>query len=195
MGDGGPALGAYIGIPYGLALDASGSLYIAQANRQNNLIRKVSGGVISTIAGGGQGAGVGVSATTVSLARPLGVAVDSSGNVYIAEAGGNRVRMVSPGGTITTVAGNGAATVSGDGGPATQAGLNGPYHVAVDSAGYVFVSEIGDGIVRMVSPDGTIATIGGMLDRPAGIAVGSGGQVYLVEDSASIPAVLVVRHE
>jgi uncharacterized protein (TIGR03437 family) len=209
LGDGGPALNAYIGIPYGLAIDNSGSLYIAQVDTGINLIRKVSGGLISTIAGGGQSSGDGGSATSVTLARPLGVAVDSSRNVYIAEGGGNRIRMVSAGGIITTVAGNGTSTTSGDGGSATQAGVDSPYHVAVDAAGDIFITQINDARVRMVSPNGTITTIAGTgangssgdggpgpgasLDRPAGIVLGNCMQVYVAENSTSIPAVRVLN--
>lgn len=209
LGDGGPATAAYIGIPYGLALDGSGNLFIAQVDRQNSLVRKVSGGFISTIAGGGQSSGDGGSATGVSLARPLGVAADGAGNVYIAEANGNRVRKVTSAGVITTVAGTGAATTSGDGGPATQAGVDSPYHVAVDAAGDIFITQMNDARVRMVSPGGTITTIAGTgsggssgdggagasatLDRPAGIALGNCSQIYVAESSLTIPAVRILN--
>src|SRR5436305_1203980 len=77
LGDGGPAINAYLSIPYGLAVDAAGNLYIAQVNRQNNLIRKVSAnGIVTTVAGGGAAVGDGGPASGASLARPVGVAVD-----------------------------------------------------------------------------------------------------------------------
>jgi sugar lactone lactonase YvrE len=136
LGDGGPATSAYIGVPYGVAVDAAGNIYIAQADSQNSRIRKVApGGDITTVAGGGTAAGDGGQATAASLARPTGVAVDAAGNLYIAEANGNRVRKVSGAGIITTVAGNGSSASSGDGGQAAQAGLNSPWHVAVDPMG------------------------------------------------------------
>jgi uncharacterized protein (TIGR03437 family) len=117
--------------------------------------------------------------------------------------------MVSTGGIITTVAGNGTSAISGDGGPATQAGVNNPYHVAVDAAGDIFITQINDARVRMVSPNGTITTIAGTgangssgdggpgpgasLDRPAGIVLGNCTQVYVAENSTSIPAVRVLN--
>ncbi len=204
LGDGGPATGAYLSLPYGLALDAAGNLYVAQVNSQNNVIRKISGGFITTLAGGGQATGDGGPATSASLARPLGVAVDMAGNVYIAEANGNRIRKVSAG-VITTVAGNGAANNSGDGAAAIQAGIDSPWHVAVDAAGDLFITQINDARVRLVTPDGNITTMAGtgtdgdsgdgglatsaMLDRPAGIAPGNCGQVYVVDASTSIAGV------
>jgi uncharacterized protein (TIGR03437 family) len=208
LGDGGPATNAYLSLPYGLALDASGSLYVAQVNSQNNLIRKISGGTITTFAGGGQSPGDGGPATGASLSRPLGVAVDNAGNVYIAEANGNRVRKVS-GGVIATVAGNGSTNSAGDGGPAIQAGINSPWHVAVDAAGDLFISQINDARVRLVTPGGNITTMAGtgtdgssgdggpgssaMLDRPAGIALGNCSQVYVVDSSATIATVRVLN--
>jgi len=205
LGDGGPATNAYLAIPYGLAVDAAGNLYIAQVDSNNNLVRKVSAsGTVNTVAGGGPccALGDGGPATSTSLARPLGVAVDIAGNLYIAEANGNRVRSVSPGGTIATVAGNGSATSAGDGGPANQAGLDSPYHVAVDAAGNIFIAQINDARVRLVTRAGTISTIAGngihgfsgdggpatsaMIDRPAGIAIGGQGQVYIADASFGI---------
>jgi uncharacterized protein (TIGR03437 family) len=192
-GDGGPATGAYIGVPYGLALDAAGALYIAQAGAQNNLIRKVARAQITTVAGGGRSSGDGASATAVSLARPLGVAVDTKGNLYIAETGANQIRQVSAAGMITTIAGTGEAGTSGDGGAATRAAVNAPYHVALDAAGDIFVTQIDAGRVRVVTPGGTIASAGATLEHPAGIAPGNCGQIYVADASATAPAVRVLN--
>ncbi len=208
LGDGGPALSAYIGIPYGMAFDAAGNLYIAQADGQRNLVRKVSAatGNISTVAGGGSGSGDGGQATSISLANPTGVAVDLAGNLYIAEADGNRVRKVTTAGIISTVAGSGAGTTSGDGGPATQAGVDGPWHVAVDAGGDVYITQINDARVRMVNAAGVITTIAGTgvqgfsgdggpatsatMDRPAGIAVVTcRGLVYIADETSGIARV------
>ncbi len=188
LGDGGPATDAYLAVPYGLAV-AGGSLYIAQVDGQgDNLIRKVSAnGVINTVAGGGQccASGDGGTATSVGLARPTGVAVDAGGNLYIAEASGNRIRRVSPGGTITTVA-----------------VIEGPWHVALDGTANIYVTQINDASVRLIRPDGSITTIAGngthgfsgdggpatsaTIDRPAGIVVGNRGQVYITDASFGI---------
>ena len=190
LGDGGSALRAYLSIPWGLAVDTSGNLYIAQVDASNNnLIRKVStNGTITSIAGGGADSGDGGPATSVSLARPLGVAVDTAGNLFITEANGNRVRKVSKSGAITTIA-----------------GIDNPWHVAVDAFGNLYVTQSSGATVRLITPDGAIATIAGtgahgfsgdggpamsaMLDRPAGIALGSKGAIYVADATTGIARV------
>jgi hypothetical protein len=144
---------------YGIGLDTNGNLYICYGN----LIQKISTtGTASTVAGGGQNTGGligdGGPATSATLSYPIGVAVDSAGNLYIAEYAGNRIRKVSTIGTITTVTGPGSTNGAlGDGGPATSATLSGPRGVAVDSAGNVYIADSGHARVRKVSLDGTIA--------------------------------------
>jgi sugar lactone lactonase YvrE len=133
-GDGGPATSAQLSGLRGVAVDPAGNLYIADT--YNNRIRKVApGGTISTVAGNGtEGyAGDGGPATSAQLSTPFGVAVDSGGNLYIADYGNHRIRRVTPGGTISTVAGTGSGGYSGDGGPATSARLFLPSGVAADS--------------------------------------------------------------
>ena len=133
-GNGGPAVNAALNAPSAVATDAAGNLYIADS--ENNQIRKVSGGIIGTIAGNlSPGfAGDGGPAANASLLSPFGLTVDSSGNIFIADSFNNRVREIS-GGTIRTVAGDGNPMYAGDGGPATSASLHTPWGVAVDSAG------------------------------------------------------------
>src|ERR1019366_551365 len=119
-GDGGLATGAALDSPQGLAFDSSGNLYIVDAFASN--VRKVdTNGVISTVAGDqGQGgfAGDGGPATSALLANPTGVAIDRSGNIYIADRANNRIRMViASTGIITTIAGSNTTGFSGDGGP------------------------------------------------------------------------------
>ncbi len=154
---GGPS--APIGVD-GLAIDSSGNLYAAGYLR----VRKVSpNGVVTAFAGDGgppHYSGDGGPATVAQLNRPFGLALDTAGNLYLADGGNARVRMVSPAGTITTVAGNGAVGYSGDGGPATSAQLSYPMGLVVDSLGNLYIADSGLRI-RKVSPDGLISTVAG----------------------------------
>ncbi len=163
-GDGGPALEAELLDPTALTLDAAGNLFIAGGER----VRKVSpDGIISTVAGNGSvgDSGDGGLATDAQLANPEGLAVDSSGDLFIAEGGGpylsSRVRKVFPSGIITTFAGGGTLFgASADGGYATSVQLL-AFSVAVDSAGNVFIVDARAGLIRKVSPDGIISTVAG----------------------------------
>ena len=139
-GDNGPATSAQLNHPLGVAVDSAGNLYIA--DYWNNRIRKVSNGVITTVAGNGNAgfSGDNGPATSAQLNYPTGVAVDSAGNLYIADSHNNRIRKVSNG-MITTVAGNGTSGFSGDNGPATSAQLYAPEGVAVDAAGNLYIAD------------------------------------------------------
>ncbi len=160
-GDGGPAVNAGLITPWGLALDGDGNLYIADEN--DHRVRRVSAdGIISTFAGNGRSgySGDGGPAAAASFSGPRAVAVDASGNVYIADTGNARVRKVSAGGTITTVVGTGKAGFAGDGGPAAAAQTN-AQSVAVDGEGNLYVSD--SWLIREVSADQIIHTIAGNL--------------------------------
>jgi trimeric autotransporter adhesin len=158
-GDNGPATSAQLSNPLGIAVDPQGIVYVA--DHDNNAIRKVSNGIITTIAGSGtQGyGGDNGPATSAQLSIPFGVAVDPQGTVYIADSGNNVVRKVSDG-VITTIAGNGLAGYSGDNGPATSAELFSPTDVVVDSQGNIYSTDFFNFVVRKVS-NGIITTIAG----------------------------------
>ena len=175
-GDDGPATSASLDEPGGLAVDSTGNLYIVDT--QNHRIRKVDAatGVITTVVGIGTAgfSGNGGPATTASLSNPIGLAVDVSGNLYIADAGNNRIRKVDAAtGVITMVAGRGTEGFSGDGGPATRARLDNPWDVAVDDTGNLYIADFGNNRVRKVdAATGIISTVAG--NRTAGFS-GDGG--------------------
>jgi len=179
-GDGGAATSAQLNLPGGIAVDSSGNLYIADGG--NHRVRKLSNGTITTVAGNGTAgfAGDNGAATSAELNDPVGVAVDSSGNLYIADAGNNVIRKVSNG-IITTFAGNNTLGYTGDGGAATSAELNNPVGVAVDSAGNVYIADANNNAIREVS-GGNISTFtGGTLHHPDSIAVDLGGNLYVAD--------------
>ena len=213
-GDGGPAIAAKLNDEGGVAADAAGSVYVADAG--NHRVRKVdSSGIITTIAGtGGSGfSGDGGLAAAARLNFPVGVAVDAAGSVYVADTWNHRVRKVDAAGIITTIAGKGLPGDGGDGGPATETRINNPVGVAVDGAGNLFVAETGSNRVRKVDAAGIITTIagtgepidawaGGPSDQarflfPSAIALDGAGNLFFVDamriwklDSSGIITVL-----
>ena len=200
-GDGGPATAASC-VPYRVARDSAGNLYVADGSSKR--IRKVSAaGIITTVAGRGTGqsSGDGGPATLAELIQPLGVAVDPAGNVYIADEGSNRIRKVNTAGIISTIAGNGKQGFDGDGGPATSASLYEPSGVAVDPAGNVYIADAGNLRIRKVDTAGIITTIAGNgkegfsgdggpatsaeLSFPVGVAVDPAGNVYIADEGSN----------
>ena len=197
-GDSGPASAAQLNRPAGVAVDGSGNLFIADTN--NHRIRKVDAdGTIITVAGTrGQGfSGDGGPATAAQLNGPNGVAVDGSGNLYIADTNNHRIRKVNAGGMITTVAGTGTAVFSGDGRPATAAQLNGPNGVAVDGSGNLYIADTNNHRIRKVDTRRTITTVAGtgtagfsgdsgpasdaQLNGPKGVAVDGFGKLFIAD--------------
>jgi len=198
-GDGGPAADAFISRAQGIAIDAAGSLYIADTG--NCLVRKVdASGTIRTIAGNTacDYAGDGGPATAAALNEPAGVAVDGAGAVYIADTQNCRIRKVNAAGTISTVAGNGDCAGGGDGDAALAASLNHPSDVALDPAGRLYIADTDNCRIRAVSPDTrTIATAAGLatcgysgdgglataaaFNRPKRVAIDAKGNLYVAD--------------
>jgi sugar lactone lactonase YvrE len=208
-GDGAVATNAKLNGPSGVAVDSSGNIYIA--DRTNQRVRKVtiSTGYISTVAGNGSscstptsGCGDGSAAISANLTRPNSVALDSSGDIYIADSGDNRIREVTVStSNISTVAGNGTAGYFGDGGAASNAEIAGPSGAALDSSGNIYISDtqnrrirvvsVGTGYISTLAGNGTEGTTGNggpatsaELDDPKQIAVDGLGNVYLADATA-----------
>jgi len=180
-GDGGPATSAKLSSPYGIAVDMAGNLYIADSG--NNRIRKVSNGIITTFAGTGPAgfSGDGGPAASAKLNRPFGVSVDSVGNVFVADYGNYRIRLVSANGVINTLAGF-AAGYGGDGGPAINATLSFPTGTVSDpSTGSVYIADSGNNVIRLMIPSGPsisgVASAGQLGALPA-VAPGSWIEIY-----------------
>ena len=174
-GDGGPAIAAGMDHPYGVAVDRAGNLYIADSN--NHVIRKVApDGTISTVAGNNTFgySGDGGPATGAQLYAPLGVAVDRSGALYIADERNYVIRRVALDATISTVAGNHILGYTGDGGPAVNAQLGQVTGVAFDRTGNMYIADNYHSLVRRVALDGIISTVAGNALAGAGYS-GDGG--------------------
>ncbi len=187
-GDGGAPTTAQFSGPLGLTFDSSGNLYIVDSVNQR--IRKISGGVISTVAGNGTGgySGDGKAATSAELLDPSAVAVDSSGNLYIADTSNHVIREVTTNGNISTIAGTNTGGYAGDGGAATVAELEFPTGVAVDSSGNIYIADSGNSVIREITT-GTINTIVGgaatpvHLNDPESVLVDSSGNLYISDQS------------
>ncbi len=199
-GDGGPAARAQLNVPLGIAVDGSGNIFVAEC--LNPRIRRISAsGVITAVAGNGVpgDGGDGGPAVDAQLSCPHGVAVDSSGALYIADTDNHRLRKVAPDGTISTIAGNGVHGFAGDGGPARNAQLYSPTSLALDAAGNLYIADTGNNRIRRIARDGTISTVAGcadpphdssddglpatsaVLSGPQGVAVDAAGNLYIAE--------------
>ena len=171
LGDGGLAINARLMYPNALAVEASGSVLIADT--YNNAIRRVStiSGIISTVAGTGIAgfSGDGGAAVSAQLCYPFGIAVSSAGIIFISDTYNHRIRRVLPGGIIDTIAGSGEQRRGGDGGPAVAGSLALPKGLIVGRDDHIFIAEFGSNVVRRISPSGVIDTFAG-----DGFAGGSG---------------------
>ncbi|WP_295671361.1 NHL repeat-containing protein [uncultured Mucilaginibacter sp.] len=181
----GPAAGASFSFPQGVAVDATGNVYVADYG--NNLIRKISNtGMVSTLAGKDSAGANNGADTTATFNQPTGVAVDAAGNIYVADEGNNLIREISPAGVVSTFAGSGA--LGANNGTGTKASFNGPTGVAVDASGNVYVADYGNNIVREITPAGVVSTLGvsgtsasKLFKGPYGVAVDAAGNVYVAD--------------
>jgi len=203
-GNGGPATAAQISDATGIAADAAGNVYFSDYN--NQVVRKVDAAGIITLFAGNHTAGYsgnGGPATAAQLSNPTGVAVDAAGNVYIAEASNNVVRVVNTSGVISVYAGNATGGYSGDGGPATAAQLSDIESIAIDAAGNLYLAQYPDMVVRKVaagtgiittfagngtngySGDGSAATAA-QISSPYSVATDRSGNVYIADANNAV---------
>ena len=174
--------------PLGIALDSAGNLYIA--DQLNQRIREVKAGTISTVAGDGTPGYTGdtAAATSAELDDPSGIAVDSSGNLYIADTSNHVIRKVA-GGTITTYAGTNVSGGTGDHGLAIDAQLANPTGLTLDAAGNLYIADTGNSRIRIVTKatgDITSLSTGNfILSSPKGVAVDAAGNVYIADTNNS----------
>lgn len=187
-GDGGPATSARFDTPHGIAADAAGNVYVADAPNQR--IRRIDAatGIVTTVAGTGNSgfSGDGGPATAAQLRYPKGVEIGPDGSLYIADNNNHRVRRVDLStGVITTVAGTGSKGFSGDGGPATAARLSEPRNIAFDAQGRLYIVDQNNRRIRRVETDGTIRTFAAGFTFPRDVAVDGDGTVYVADEEAN----------
>jgi uncharacterized protein (TIGR03437 family) len=161
-GNGKSAANAPFSAMESVALDSSGRVVFADPGNAV-VVRLESNGSVTVLAGNGlqRFSGDGGAAVNAALNTPLDAAYDAKGNLYIADFGNNRIRMLAPDGTIKTVAGSGGYGFTGDGGPAVNATMYSPTRIAVDAAGNIYFNDSGNGRIRKVSVDGTMSTFAG----------------------------------
>ena len=197
--DGGLATSAELDLPLGIAVDGSGDLFIADS-RNHRIRRVLATGIIITLAGSNNFGGDGGPATDALLFFPLSVAVDSVGDLYIADSRNHRTRQVNVSGTITTVAGTGDPDFAGDGGQARGADLFAPRDLTFDADGNLYIADLGNRRVRKVTLGGVISTVagngtfgssgdGGPATSaelvPVGVAVDGAGNLFIADNGGS----------
>jgi sugar lactone lactonase YvrE len=183
----GPAAAAHFDTPSGLALDATGAIVVADTG--NNAIRRIApDGSVTTIAGDGTAGHRDGPAAQARFNGPIGVAVDATGRILVADTYNDRIRAIDPGGRVTTIAGSGDTGLLD--GPAAQAQFDTPCGLAIDGAGTIYVADTGNGVVRRIDSAGNVSTPAGLLpghlDRPVGIAVDPAGNAYVADERGQI---------
>ena len=202
-GDNGPAAVATLNSPMGLAVDKAGNVYIADL--LNYRVRKVApDGTISTVAGNGSSrySGDGGQATGAALGSLADVALDSAGNLYIADRDNSVIREVTADGKISTFAGTGTRGFSGDGGKGALAQLNYPTAITFDQDGNLYIADCNNNRIRKVTPAGNISSVAGngtpgysgntkpavsaQLHHPNGVAFGNSGNLYISDSDNNV---------
>lgn len=161
-------------LPRGLAVDGGGNIYVA--DYFNNRIRKVSGGLVTTLAGSSAGSNDGTGAAA-RFDKPAAVALDSAGNIHVADTGNSTVRKITPAGDVSTLAGTALSMGSADG-MGSAARFASPYGIAVDSSGYLYVGDSVNHSIRKIAPGGMVTTFAGFPDG-SGSADGTGSAVRM----------------
>ncbi|MFI5161292.1 MAG: gliding motility-associated C-terminal domain-containing protein [Sphingobacteriales bacterium] len=195
----GAGTAASFNTPIGIAVDASGNLYVA--DELNNLIRKITpAGVVTTFAGSGAQAETDGTGTSAAFNRPIGIAVDANGNVFVADYGGNKIRKISPAGVVTTLAGSGTkGTADGTG---TQASFFEPEGIAMDASGNLYIADTGNDLIREITPAGKVTTIAGDVPgagtlhknfhQPLGIVLNNAGNAYVSEFGGNVISQIIL---
>ena len=185
-GDNDVATMAKISAVHGIAADSAGIVYISDTG--NNRIRKIDAkGIITTFAGGAYFGfnGDGGAAAKADMAFPAGLALDSSGNLFVADYGNHTVRKITSAGIISTVAGTGVWGSAGDGGAANKATLQSPTSLALDAAGNIYIGDVGSTSIRKVSTDGSIKTVASGVTAQS-LTVDAAGNLYFVDGIQSV---------
>jgi uncharacterized protein (TIGR03437 family) len=196
--DNSPPLSMQLRGPRAVCLDRAGTLFIVDTSN-HRVLRAARDAMVTTVAGNGApgDAGDGGQARTALLNQPSACAIDTAGNLFIADTFSHRIRKVAPSGLITTVAGTGDSGCSGDNGPATAARINAPRGVVVDDSGDIFIADTGNHRIRLVTPDGVMHTIAGKdvaafdgdggpaenasVSSPGGLFLDGAGDVYFAD--------------